>query len=334
MGEYMKKQIDILLATYNGEKYLKQQIDSILRQSYQNIRLVISDDCSTDATRDILKDYEEKDERIKVYYQSENLGCTKNFEFLLKQVKNEVYMLSDQDDVWLPEKIEKTYECMEKESADLVFGDLEVVDANLETIEPSFNHFMKLSRKIKKYLHTNRFNYLYNCVTGCTIMSKKEWVEKILPLPTKSKYVIHDYWIALIISLQGKVAYMPEKFIKYRQHGNNEVGTEKISHKFTKMDQVRELLIEVKLGVFGTYIEEQEKFPKDLQQLNEKAYAYFQMLPKKKNFNRKGWTIFHQLYKTETLAYYVQNFVIMNLPWIGKFLFQIRHKILKILNKR
>lgn len=333
-GKYMEKQIDILLATYNGEKYIKQQIDSILKQTYQNIQLIISDDCSKDKTKEILKEYEKKDSRIKVYYQEQNLGCTKNFEFLLKRVENEIYMLSDQDDIWLPEKVEKSYECMQKEEADLVFGDLEVVDANLEIMEPSFNNYMKLDRKIKKYTNTNQLNYLYNCVTGCTIMTKKEWIEKILPLPTESKYLIHDYWIALMISLHGKLAYMPERYIKYRQHGNNEVGTEKISHKFTNIKQVRELFIEVKLGIFGTYIRYPQKFPKELQELNQKAYAYFQKIQKKKNFNFKGWNIFHKLYKTETFLYYVQNFVIMNLPWIGKFLFQIRHGILKLLKRR
>ena len=106
----MEEQIDVLLATYNGEKYLKEQIDSILNQTYKNIRLIISDDCSKDKTREILKQYEEKESRIKVFYQEKNLGYIKNFEFLLKQVENEYYMLSDQDDVWLPEKIEKSLE--------------------------------------------------------------------------------------------------------------------------------------------------------------------------------------------------------------------------------
>lgn len=330
----MEKQIDILLATYNGEKYLKQQIDSILEQTYKNLRLIISDDCSTDKTRSILKQYEKKDKRIKVYYQDQNLGCTKNFEFLLKQVESEIYMLADQDDIWSPEKVEKSYEYLQKQKADLVFGDLEVVDENLKTIEPSFNSYMKLERKIKKYQNTKQLNYLYNCITGCTIMAKKKWSKKILPLPTTSKYVLHDYWIGLIISLEGKLAYMPEKYIKYRQHENNEVGTQKLSHKFTKMEQVRKLLIEVKLGVFGTYVASLKKFPKELQEFNQKAYAYFQMLQKKKNFNFKEWNTFHKLYKTETFLYYVENFIILNLPWIGKFLFQIRHHILKMLKRR
>lgn len=310
--------IDILLATYNGEKYLKEQIDSILNQTYKNINLIISDDCSTDRTREILKEYEHSDERIKIYYQKENQGYIKNFEFLLKQVNSDVYMLSDQDDVWLPEKIEKSYETLKKKNADLVFGDLEVVDKNLNTIYPSFNKFMLLDRKIRKYIDSYKINYLYNCVTGCTVMSKKEYINKLLPFPSKSKYVAHDHWMGIIIALDGKLAYMPEKYIKYRQHGNNEIGTNKISHGFTKLEQVRNLFIKVKLGVFGTYVENNEKFPEQLQKLNTKAYNYFKMLEKKKNFNFKDWGVFHELYKTERPMYYIENFLIMNMPFIRK----------------
>ena len=88
----MEEKVDILLATYNGEKYLKEQINSILNQTYKNIRLIISDDCSKDGTREILKEYE-KDERVEVHLQEKNLGYIQNFEYLLKQVKNNLYML-------------------------------------------------------------------------------------------------------------------------------------------------------------------------------------------------------------------------------------------------
>lgn len=330
----MEKQIDVLLATYNGEKYLKEQIDSILNQTYTNIQLIISDDCSNDKTREILKEYEKQDNRIKVYYQEENLGYIKNFEFLLKKVENEIYMLSDQDDVWLPEKIEKSYKTLIDNDADLVFGDLEVVDEKLNIIYSSFNDYMKLSRKIDKYICDYRVNYLYNCVTGCTVMAKKKNIEKILPVPAKSKYVAHDYWIGIISSLNGKIAYMPEKYIKYRQHGNNQIGTEKISHGFTKLEQVRNLFIEVKLGVFGTFVENNDRFPIEIQKLNEEAYRYFKMLEKKKNFNFKNWSVFHKLYRTETFMYYIENFIIMNLPLLGRGLFKARYYLLKIIRKR
>ena len=104
----MEEKVDVLLATYNGEKYLKEQIDSILNQTYQNINLIISDDNSNDSTRKILEEYKKIDNRIKIYLQDKNLGYIKNFEFLLTKVESNYYMLSDQDDVWLPEKIEKS----------------------------------------------------------------------------------------------------------------------------------------------------------------------------------------------------------------------------------
>ncbi len=329
----MNEIIDILLPTYNGEKYIKEQIDSILTQTYKNIQLIISDDCSKDNTVQILQQYE-NDNRVKIYKQENNLGVVKNIEFLLKKVEHKYYMLSDQDDVWLPQKVEKTMEALINENAELAFGDLEVVDQNLNTIYPSFGDFMLLNRKIKKYINTNRLNYLYNCVTGCTLLAKKESIQEILPLPQKSKYLIHDHWIGLILSLKGKVVYIPEKYIKYRQHENNQVGTDKISHGFKEIEQVRELFINVKLGVFGTYIENNEKFPEELQKLNIQGYEYYQMLEKKKKFNFKNWGVFHKLYKTETFSYYVLNFIILNLPAIGKPFFKIRYNVLKALKKR
>ena len=330
----MEGQIDILLATYNGEKYLREQIDSILNQTYKNIRLIVSDDCSKDGTRKILEEYKNKDERIKVYYQEKNLGVVKNIEFLLGKVESPYYMLADQDDYWLPEKAGKSLETLKNNNADLVFGDLQVVDENLNTMYESFNDYMLLSRKINKYIDSYKLNYLYNCVTGCTVLAKKETIEKILPLPTNSKYLIHDHWIGLMASLNGKLAYMPEKYIKYRQHGNNQVGTEKISHGFKKLEQVREHFINVKLGVFETYVNNIEKFPEELQKQNEGALKYYKMLQNKRNFNFKGWTTFHKLYKTETFKYYIENFMIMNMPLVARGVFNIRYFILKIMGKR
>lgn len=329
----MEEQVDILMATYNGGKYLKEQIDSILNQTYTNIRLIISDDCSTDNTREILKQYE-KNEKIKVFYQEKNLGYIRNFEFLLKQVKSNLYMLSDQDDVWKKDKIAKSVEKLKKENLDLVFCDLEVVDENLNLIQESFNKYMKLERKIKKYINTYKFQYLYNCITGCTILSKKKFLNIILPVPSKSKYMVHDYWLGLMVALNGKVGYIEEKLIKYRQHGDNQIGIDKISHKFNKLEQVRDLFIEVKLGIFSTYVENEERFPEKLKNQNKYALEYYQMLKNKKNFNFKGWRIFFNLYKNETLIYFLENFIILNFPLIARFLFTIRYRIFRILGRR
>ena len=243
-------------------------------------------------------------------------------------------MLSDQDDVWLPEKIEKTYEVLKNKNADLVFGDLKVVNQNLEEIYPSFNDYMLLTRKINKCINAYYLNYLYNCVTGCTLMSKKSFIKYFMPIPDSSKYVVHDHWIALMVSLHGKLAYLPEKYILYRQHGDNQIGTEKTSHKFKKFKQVRELFLNVKLGVFSTYVNNNDRFPKPVQELNIKALNYFKMLTQKKKFNFKGWKIYHTLYKHETFFFFFLNFIIMNMPLLGAGLFKIRYVILKVLRKR
>ena len=328
----MEPKVDILVATYNGEKYIKEQIESILNQTYQNIQIIISDDCSKDRTREILKEYE-KNEKIKVFYQEKNLGYVKNFEFLLNKVENELYMLCDQDDVWKKEKVEKTVEKLQKENLDLVFGDLEVVDENLNTIKKSYNDYMHLSRKIEKHLSSYKLQYIYNCMTGCTILSKKEFLPQVLPFPTNSKYMIHDYWLGLIIALNGKVGYLKEPYILYRQHGNNQVGISKASHKFKTIYQVRDLSIDIKLGIFETYVKNEKVFPEYLRKQNKQAYEYFKMLKSKKYLNFKGWVIFYKLFNAESFYKFFENFVTLNIPVIVEPLFKIRYQIMKLREK-
>lgn len=317
------EKIDILMATYNGEQYVAEQIDSILAQTYTNFNLIISDDNSNDNTRSILQEYAKKDSRIQVYYQEKNLGYIKNFEFLLTKVESDVYMLSDQDDVWLKEKVEKTYETLNKEKADLVYTDLKVVDQELNEINPSYMRMMKFYQKAVKYTDY-RSVYLYNIATGCTIMSKKKFIDKIIPIPAESKYVIHDLWITVMVGLNGKVVYMDEGYILYRQHDNNQVGAKKTSAKMKNLDEIRELFIIVKKDLFTAYCSHEDLFPEDLRKTNRKALEYFKMLEKRNNINFKGWQIFHRLYKTENIRYYTLNFLIMNMPIVARGLFSIR----------
>ncbi len=328
------EKVDILVATCNGEKYVKEQIDSILNQTYENIRVIVSDDRSDDNTPKILKEIAKSDKRVILNLQKERLGVINNFEFLLKQVKSNFYMFSDQDDFWLPNKVEKMMERQKQENADLVFGDLEVVNEKLETMYPSYGDYMLLNRKIKKCINSYEYNYLYNCVTGCTILGKTSMLDKILPLPNTSKYVLHDHWIGIITGIYGKVAYVEETYIKYRQHGNNQVGTDKISHKFKKFSDVRELFLKIKIEIFQTFVDNNDRFPKEIQERNTKALNYFKMLKNKKYFNFKNWNIFYDLYKNETFKFYIENFMVFNMPLISNGIFRIRHFVLKIQGKR
>ena len=232
-------------------------------------------------------------------------------------------MFADQDDIWKEEKIEKSVSKMDETNSDLVYSDLEVVNEKLEVTYKSYWKLKGIYDKIKKY---NSFESLYlnNFVTGCTIIAKSDWIKKVLPLPKTSKYVLHDYWLALIISETGKIDYIEEPLMKYRQHKNNNIGSKKKSEEMSSLDEIRELFIEVKKEHFTVFIENEEKFTsEEIRKLNRKSLEYFEMLEKKKNINFKGWGLFFKLYKYEGFKYKMENFLILNIPCIARILFKI-----------
>ena len=321
-------QIDILLATYNGEKYLKCQLDSILNQTHKNIRILINDDCSTDGTKGILEEYEKKDKRIIVNYNEKNLGYIKNFENLLKRVENKFFMLSDQDDFWMENKVEISLEKLLKDNADLVFTDLEVVDENLNQITPSLVKFMKMNKNIQKH-KDYKLVFLRNCVTGCTIISKKELIDKYIPIP-EEKPMVHDWWMALIISQIGKLSFLDKPTIKYRQHGKNELGIYGMKNYIQDFDEYRKKYIDLKLAQFDIYIKNQKSFEnKELIKLSESAVNYLNNIKNKRYFNFKYYKIFFDLYNMEYLSMRLKTFLMLNLPIVGRLMFNLRSIIYK-----
>jgi len=316
--------IDILMATYNGEKYLKAQIDSILNQSFSDFRLLISDDVSTDKTREILDEYVKKDKRIVVFLQKKNLGVVQNFEFLMKKVENEYFMFSDQDDIWQKDKIKNSIDKMQETDADLVYTDLQVVSGNLNSLNVLSNSFWKLKKFDKKVKKYNNFVSLYlnNYITGCTMLVKSEWLDKILPLPKKSEFILHDYWTALVVSQFGKMIYIEEPQVRYRQHADNNVGSKRKSDEINNFDTMRELFIEVKRDHFKTFMQNEDIFDDEIKKLNKISYQYFQKLKFAKKLDSDDYKLFWRLYKYEDLIYKWQNFLILNKPKIAKHLFK------------
>ena len=321
------EKVDILLATYNGARYLKEQLDSILNQTYSDFRLIISDDKSTDKTRSIIEEYAEKDSRIEYYFQESNLGVIKNFEFLMKKVESNFFMFSDQDDIWKENKIEKSMETMVAEKADLVYSDLEVVDKNLNTTYKSYWKLKGLDNKVKKY---NNFSALYlnNFITGCTMLCKKKFIDMILPLPNKSKFVLHDYWVALIVSQHGTLSYIKEPLIKYRQHKDNKVGSRKKSDEINNFDELRYLFIDVKIEHFTVFVENESKFTSmEMRSLSKEALIYFEKLRRVNIVNFSKWDLFFKLYKYEDFGYKMQNFLILNIPILARPLTYLKKKL-------
>ena len=213
------KKIDILMATYNGEKYLAEQLDSIINQTYHNWNLLIRDDNSTDRTLEIIQDYQKKDNRIKLLKDNEgNLGIVKNFEELLKNSESEFIMFSDQDDIWIENKLDVYLKKAEKIKIKGFLLHSDAVLFNKNKLDASTRTFISKKAE-KKGLENTFFNYF---VQGATILISKEIKNFILPFP-KEAY-LHDRYIHLISELFFERVFINQPLIYYRQHDNNQIG--------------------------------------------------------------------------------------------------------------
>ncbi len=225
------RNIDILLSTYNGERFLSEQIESILSQTYKSWHLFIRDDGSKDKTHSIIIDYVSKYPEKITWINKDNVynvGVIKSFEALMQVSTAPYLMFCDQDDVWLSFKVEETLKKLQevensigKERPILVHTDLKVVDGELKTISESM---FAISKSTPQLIHSN-INYalLCNCVTGCTVMCNSEAKKNSLPFPDFVE--MHDSWVARKVWLDGgKVETLYKSTMLYRQHGYNVVG--------------------------------------------------------------------------------------------------------------
>ncbi|HUL01109.1 MAG TPA: glycosyltransferase family 2 protein, partial [Nitrospirota bacterium] len=190
--------IDIILATYNGERFLRAQVQSILNQTYPHWRLIMRDDNSTDRTPDIIRGYIEKypDKMEEIVDSGTNIGVCRNFAKLLERSTADYTMFCDQDDIWMPMKIALTLKKMltmeganGKDVPLLVYTDMKVVDDNLSVVADSFWRNQAFNPEIGKSL--NRF-LVSNVATGCTVMINKRL--RILSLPIPREALMHDWW--------------------------------------------------------------------------------------------------------------------------------------------
>lgn len=201
--------ISVCIATYNGEKHIKQQIESILVQLSIDDELIISDDNSTDNTVEIIKQI--SDSRIRFFFNKEK-GYTSNFENALKQVTGDIVFLSDQDDIWVHNKVEVCLE--ELKNYDLVVSDCKMINSENEIISDSY---FKL-RSIKKTSLGNliKFSYL-----GCCLAFRAVILKKALPFPSNRQLCTHDNWLFLVGSCFYKHKILNNKLILYRRHDGN-----------------------------------------------------------------------------------------------------------------
>lgn len=225
--------IDILLPTYNGSKYIRQQIDSILSQTYKDWRLLIRDDGSKDDTLDIVKKYRNyyPEKFIIIEDNKGNQGTSGSNDLLLKRVTSEYFMYCDQDDLWEPNKIEESMQVMQRLEKEycgkpiLVCSDACCIDENNQFLYGSFF-------ENQKFIDTtdNFYKMLaLNIVQGSTALMNYKVKDTIKFIP---KGLYHDWWSAVNVAYFGKVAYIHKPLLRYRQHSKNVVGALNVNFKY------------------------------------------------------------------------------------------------------
>ncbi|MFT6165733.1 MAG: glycosyltransferase involved in cell wall biosynthesis [Vicingaceae bacterium] len=221
-------EVQILMSTYNGTPYLREQLDSILNQSFENWQLLIRDDGSKDSTVEIIKEYENQHPgKIKQVFGDEGGGSSRSFMGMLKHVESPYCMFSDQDDFWKKNKIEislnRLKELEKEDPMCLVFTDMEVVSDDLKTELGSFLGLQKLNPSWIK----NSNNLLAQSIAaGCTMIFTLHLIKIIKPID--ANLFQHDHWVLINAAIYGNVAYVDERTIKYRQHSHNTIGSHRI----------------------------------------------------------------------------------------------------------
>ncbi|MGI8787490.1 MAG: glycosyltransferase family 2 protein [Pyrinomonadaceae bacterium] len=220
--------VSIALCTYNGEKFLREQLESFTRQIHLPDELIICDDGSSDATAEIAEEFAQTAPlSVAVHVNETNLGSTKNFEKAIALCTGDYVFLSDQDDVWLPEKTGRFLAEFEKsEKVGMVFADAELVGENLEPLKHNLWEFSFTPDERRQAKNGRMFEVLLrkNVVTGATMAFRAEFQEMFSPIPIDVPNTIHDAWIALVIAANAEVRLLEKPLILYRQHAGQQLG--------------------------------------------------------------------------------------------------------------
>ena len=221
--------IDILLATYNGAKFLPEQLASLAAQSHQNWRLLVRDDGSNDGSLDVVRAWAGSvDQDVRIIEDGRvGLGASLNFAALLEQSDSPYFACCDQDDAWLSDKLAVMLAALQKREGDaghatplLAYSDLRVVDGDLQPIAESYQDY---SRRPTLYAGRElRQVMMHNVVTGCASLGNAALRDRAMPIPPEAS--MHDWWLAMVAAGLGELVWVPQATILYRQHGGNTLG--------------------------------------------------------------------------------------------------------------
>ena len=282
--------ISVAMCTYNGEKYIKKQIESILNQSLAIDEIVICDDGSNDKTIEIIEQFQlENPKIISLQKNQVNLGSNKNFEKAISICDGDYIFLSDQDDIWKKDKVKKIIQYFyENESLEAIFTNGELInDKNEKFTEISLWDSVSFMEDQLKNLNDLYLHLIFksNMVTGATLCIKKEIKNLILPFPD-IKNLHHDEWIAVIIASRKKIGYLKEELISYRLHSEQQIGT-KLRIKKNRLKN-NHLIIDQILG---------NSIPKSYTDHRRLAKVYYNNYLKFKKFSNNQKNDSHFIFK-------------------------------------
>ena len=204
--------VSVVMCTYNGSNFIDEQIESIIHQDYKNIELIIVDDCSSDDTHQKIEAWSKQYSFISFYQNEKNLGYNKNFEKAIKMANGKFITISDQDDIWLPQKISASVACFnEEDEVSLVHCQ------NISLKDGQLKHKLAKSR-IPMEGNDTRQLFLYGQISGHTMLFKRELLEKILPMPHG---ILYDLWISAVACCNGKIKSVNKALVHHRVHGKN-----------------------------------------------------------------------------------------------------------------
>lgn len=221
--------LSVALCTYNGERFLKEQLDSIAAQTRPPDELVVCDDASADATAAMVRDFASRTcFPVRLYLNSQTLGSTRNFNKAIALCANEIIVLADQDDVWLPHKLDALASALDaKPDAGFAFSNAAMVDAALRPLGHKLWDAMRFGpRERNRFPRGKAFECLLRRyrVTGATMAFRADYRDRVLPIPVEWH---HDAWIALAISATASCALVQEPLVLYRQHAGQQLGRPK-----------------------------------------------------------------------------------------------------------
>ena len=206
--------ISVALCTYNGQEFLSEQLSTILSQSYDHLEVIVCDDGSTDRTLQIVKDFAAKDPRVKWYQNLKNLGFNKNFEKAISLTSGEFIAISDQDDIWEVDKIQRLYDNIQTNL--LIFSNSSLMDDSGTLLEDQLlSNFSLQDKSFKAYL-------LHNYTTGHTCLFRREFLDFILPLPAVGYY---DWWMGFIALYHQKITFLDQPLTRHRVHAGSVIQT-------------------------------------------------------------------------------------------------------------